>query len=690
MVWKVVNISDTGTASKFGADDTDKICRLFSGIDVDDVNINSDWTFRSGKFNLRNPANTFNYNFVPAAIVADRTVNLPLLTGTDTITMNDFAATLKNKTLDSSNTISSTSSLPSAVVTEDAANTFGDFDNSFQDNRVRIYNPAGTFRYTIVADAIAADRNLNLPLTTGTDTIAVTGLAQTLTNKTIDIKDNFIGLRQYTSILFKVGSTYYAIKYDGTVISSGTTAETVIQAALDQKGTVYFADAGVSSWALSGAFTGFTVDRGTRILCDSRASRVTIDVPQGFTGTAFRFIGSSGSLAETSGMDGITIVEGGTEQRDWTGIKIDIEGTDSMSYGNFRNIWIYDAAVGVELEVSNSRWIESCSFENITCNNCVIGFLFDAQTIGIQRNVFTKCNVIDGSSLTTNAFKDIDGRGNMFIGCDVWDVDTTASEANIKSTAEGTVIIGGMMTGDVGTFEDRGIGTLILDKNTKAGSGLNVITRPDVVKMGTWDGSGATSGVSGLLDGRLLEIVVGTAGSSPADDSTGIYRTYDTGATINSLNGQRWNTASMERSLGAYFKTALYLNSVSNVRIFAGFTSSASAPASAADPLNALSGVAWWFDSAVSANVKIMHNDGSGASTTVDTGVAAATSTLYPIEIYAVNDSRFRFVFNGVTTNVTTDMPASATDLSYWIYIENTTGASRTMRSYYTIIRSDK
>jgi hypothetical protein len=246
------------------------------------------------------------------------------------------------------------------------------------------------------------------------------------------------------------------------------------------------------------------------------------------------------------------------------------------------------------------------------------------------------------------------------------------------------------MTGDVGTFEDRGIGTLILDKNTKAGSGLNVITRPDVVKMGTWDGSGATSGVSGLLDGRLLEIVVGTAGSSPADDSTGIYRTYDTGATINSLNGQRWNTASMERSLGAYFKTALYLNSVSNVRIFAGFTSSASAPASAADPLNALSGVAWWFDSAVSANVKIMHNDGSGASTTVDTGVAAATSTLYPIEIYAVNDSRFRFVFNGVTTNVTTDMPASATDLSYWIYIENTTGASRTMRSYYTIIRSDK
>lgn len=43
-----------------------------------------------------------------------------------------------------------------------------------------IRNPGNTFSYTIVAAAIAAARNLNLPLTTGTDTLMTLGLAQTV------------------------------------------------------------------------------------------------------------------------------------------------------------------------------------------------------------------------------------------------------------------------------------------------------------------------------------------------------------------------------------------------------------------------------------------------------------------------------------------------------------------------------
>jgi len=42
-----------------------------------------------------------------------------------------------------------------------------------------IYNPAGTFAYTITPAAIVASRQLNLPLTTATDTLATLGLAQT-------------------------------------------------------------------------------------------------------------------------------------------------------------------------------------------------------------------------------------------------------------------------------------------------------------------------------------------------------------------------------------------------------------------------------------------------------------------------------------------------------------------------------
>jgi hypothetical protein len=39
MVWKVINISDSGTSIKFGADDLDKVNKQLSGIDMDLVKI---------------------------------------------------------------------------------------------------------------------------------------------------------------------------------------------------------------------------------------------------------------------------------------------------------------------------------------------------------------------------------------------------------------------------------------------------------------------------------------------------------------------------------------------------------------------------------------------------------------------------------------------------------------------------
>lgn len=52
---------------------------------------------------------------------------------------------------------------------------------TLQSAGVVINNPANTFAYTVTAAAIAANRVLNLPLITGTDTLACLGLAQTFT-----------------------------------------------------------------------------------------------------------------------------------------------------------------------------------------------------------------------------------------------------------------------------------------------------------------------------------------------------------------------------------------------------------------------------------------------------------------------------------------------------------------------------
>lgn len=49
-----------------------------------------------------------------------------------------------------------------------------------------IYNPAGTFKYTLTTAAIAADRVLNYPLLAADDTLVAQAHTQTLTNKTLD------------------------------------------------------------------------------------------------------------------------------------------------------------------------------------------------------------------------------------------------------------------------------------------------------------------------------------------------------------------------------------------------------------------------------------------------------------------------------------------------------------------------
>jgi len=173
------------------------------------------WTgihsFRDNNFQINNPANTFQYIFGTAALAADRTVELPLLSGNDTFTFNAFAATLTNKTLDADNntvtnindseigthtttkiTTNSKSLLNSAIAYNDQANTFGAFAQRFDDDNFQLDNPANTFQYVFNTNAIGADRIVTLPLLTGGDTFTFNDFAATLTNKTIVAGSNTI------------------------------------------------------------------------------------------------------------------------------------------------------------------------------------------------------------------------------------------------------------------------------------------------------------------------------------------------------------------------------------------------------------------------------------------------------------------------------------------------------------------
>ena len=89
---------DAGTATKWGGNQITVIDNLFDNIDVSasivngtgKVRINTSWYFRSGKLEVRNPADTFSYLIAGSAIGANRTVTFPLLTANGNFVIDSF------------------------------------------------------------------------------------------------------------------------------------------------------------------------------------------------------------------------------------------------------------------------------------------------------------------------------------------------------------------------------------------------------------------------------------------------------------------------------------------------------------------------------------------------------------------------------------------------------------------------
>ncbi len=88
MAWVTITGAGTTTSTKFHGDVMNKISNLFNGdasIDSVTIDTTNSWTFENGSLFLGNPADTFQYAITGAAITANRVLNLPLITGADTL-----------------------------------------------------------------------------------------------------------------------------------------------------------------------------------------------------------------------------------------------------------------------------------------------------------------------------------------------------------------------------------------------------------------------------------------------------------------------------------------------------------------------------------------------------------------------------------------------------------------------------
>lgn len=164
--WKEATDLTTGDASKFGAPDgLNKNNQLFNGdLNVDNVDINSPWFFRTSKCYFLNTAGDFGFLIdSSAAIVADRTLTIGLLTGDDDFVFEDFIQTISSKKI--GNWLDSVEiAAPSSPAASEHRNYFDSGTNNFTTK-----NNAGTVE----------------EYTTNSGT-------QTITNKTIDADNNTV------------------------------------------------------------------------------------------------------------------------------------------------------------------------------------------------------------------------------------------------------------------------------------------------------------------------------------------------------------------------------------------------------------------------------------------------------------------------------------------------------------------
>lgn len=236
----------------------------------------------------------------------------------------------------------------------------------------------------------------------------------------------------------------------------------------------------------------------------------------------------------------------------------------------------------------------------------------------------------------------------------------------------------------------------LLHVNLNAESGY--FLRPSMTnkRVGWVTGGNGFHQANGLLNNRLFE----SAGGSSVVAASGMARQLDTGGVINTVRSVYWATASpYNRTCNMKLRTKFQLTPtpIAATRIFIGFSDQyvALPAASGADPLNApRTGVGLWLDTAVSANWKVMSNNGTLASTVADLSTPTAAEGNYPhvAEIIANNAGSGSFIvkYDNVVTTVTADIPAQGDDIAPLMSIENTVASGKQVLIYYYEMESEK
>jgi hypothetical protein len=143
----------------------------------------------------------------------------------------------------------------------------------FGNTGIIVRNPATTFATTLAGGAVTANRTLNLPVTTGTDTVATLGLAQTFTGgiKVTGFSSNEAGNKT---------STYNATKTDDVIYADDSAGSVTINlpsaSGVDGKTFTIKKISGSLNTVTIAADAGNTIDNATSVVLNNYGEKVQV------------------------------------------------------------------------------------------------------------------------------------------------------------------------------------------------------------------------------------------------------------------------------------------------------------------------------------------------------------------------------------------------------------------------------
>ncbi len=220
------------------------------------------------------------------------------------------------------------------------------------------------------------------------------------------------------------------------------------------KGKAVYVSAG--AYHLPSSFPGMPLGFRDTLTFDPNA---LVYVPNNYSGPLFLLADGSSRVRIAGG----TFGEDGTPQRRWTSISMASSASKGIMNCWFEDMVINNPRIAVDLRASSTGFVNANSFKSLRIFTPVVGVNFaidDGATFGIRGNYFEDVQ-IESSTVTTHGFKDIQDLRNVFVNCAVYDLPAGACSANVASGAQGTVILGGIMTNL--NFVDGGKKTRIVD-----------------------------------------------------------------------------------------------------------------------------------------------------------------------------------------------------------------------------------